>query len=820
MKCKIQYLFLLFLLLNIVARSQNVLIPKLASLASDFTKSIRVDKEKFFVQTNKWYYTAGEDIWLRAYCINALSHQVMRKSKSLFVDVVNDQDSLVSQIMLNNGLLRLDGRITLPSTLPEGYYWLRAYTRDQLNQDPDGIYVQGLYVFDSGNRGTHLPVAEKADPVFNPEDTCKPCVRFYPEGGNVIAGNYNRIAFASFNQGGKQMDVVGYVTDNANIVVAKYSASSSGLGSFSFFADGSMNYTAHTIFGSGKIVNTQLPNPNADGYQLSVTSQTVDSIFFQVSLGDSAYEKFKSSYVLGISRDSLCYAAMGKGMYVFGIAKNSFPGGKASMLLFNDEEKIVSQRDLYIKKSNSPLRIVADRRSYGPRQKVILSVSTNETGNADVSEAILSVAITNDQAGNENTGQKIMDRLKNDNIEFAEKDNTDSEIDSYSSDHWDLIMLTQPFHYLGWQKRNGMSQIRPIWEQSDIEVTNLTGHVTGKKNLPLKNKIVTIISGNSEILETDTTDANGKFHFKLPDNIFDSTALYFQVSNSSGAEMEDSIEVDMMRFPRFSTPVALKKRFSLSNTKQLENFKLYQLDSIAIGDKKGLLKPVTITARKKIPVTYDESKIVSPFSKIIPGDKIGLSPHAIDAALLSVAGVSLMGGLVVIRGGGIPNGAGGIEPLLFVDGSQINLASMREKLLSYLESLDTRNIDFIEVLEGADATVYGPGSDNGVIYLHTLNGGRPIPESEKKGLKLIYAKGYYVAPIFQEPDYDKKEIRNSPYPDHRSTIYWNGNIKTQNRGKSVLQFFTSDAPINYNVFVIAVTSDGNILSANGKIIGE
>jgi hypothetical protein len=820
MNYKIGYLFLLFLLLSIGALSQNVLIPKLGLLASDFTNSIRDDKERVFVQTNKWFYTAGEDIWLRAYCINALSHKVMRKSKSLFVDVVNDRDSLVGQILLNNGLLRLDGRISLPPALPEGYYWLRAYTRRQLKQDHDGIYVQALYVFNSGNRDTHSIVPEKLDSIFNTDDTCSPCIKFYPEGANVIAGNYNKIAFASFNQQGKQMDVVGYVTDNANMVVAKYSTSIPGLGSFSFFADGAMSYTAHTIFGSGKIVHTQLPKPNGYGYQLLFTSQTIDSVFFQVSLGDSTYKKYKVSFVLGISRDSLCYAAMGKDMYTFGIAKNSFPEGKATLLLFNAEQKILSQRDIYIKKSNSALTIAADRTSYGPRQKVNLSVTTNETENLHVSDAILSIAVTNDHAGNENIEQKIMERIKDYNIVFPGKDMTDSEINSYSNDHWDMIMLTQPGNYLGWQKRSGMNYISPPWEQSDSDVTNLTGHVLGKKNLPLRNRIITIVSNNSEILETDTTDTSGKFHFKLPDNIYDSTNLYFEVSNSSGLEMEDSIEVDMMRFPRFSTPVALKKRSSFLRTKQLEDFKLYLLDSFAIGNRKGLLKPVTITARKKIPVTYDESKIVSFFSRIIPGDKIGLSPHAIDAALLSVAGVSLMGGFVIIRGGGIPNGAGGPEPLLFVDGSQIILSSMRVKLLSYLATLNTRNIDFIEVLEGADATVYGPGSDNGVIYVHTLNGGRPIPESEKMGLKLIYVRGYYAAPVFEEPDYDKKEIRNSPYPDHRSTIYWNGNIKTDNSGKVVLQFFTTDAPINYNVFVIGVTADGNILSANSKILGE
>jgi hypothetical protein len=127
MICRIGFVIFLFSLLSSGAFGQDALIPRLDTLALEFIKSIRKeDKEKIFVQTNKEFYAAGEDIWLRAYCLGALSLKVMQQSKSLFVDLVNESDSLVSQVMLNNGLLKLDGRISLPSDLPEGYYWLRA----------------------------------------------------------------------------------------------------------------------------------------------------------------------------------------------------------------------------------------------------------------------------------------------------------------------------------------------------------------------------------------------------------------------------------------------------------------------------------------------------------------------------------------------------------------------------------------------------------------------------------------------------------------------------------------------------------------------
>jgi len=138
----------------------------------------------------------------------------------------------------------------------------------------------------------------------------------------------------------------------------------------------------------------------------------------------------------------------------------------------------------------------------------------------------------------------------------------------------------------------------------------------------------------------------------------------------------------------------------------------------------------------------------------------------------------------------------------------------------YIKSLNPRTIDFIEVLEGADATIYGPGSDAGVIYVHTTNTFRPDPEDEKKGLKIFYSKGYSKGSGFQEPDYDNAEIRNSQYPDQRSTIYWNGNLVTDNSGKVRVEFYTADGSRNYSVIALGFTSGGGFLFANGKIIGK
>ncbi|HLX92559.1 MAG TPA: Plug domain-containing protein [Puia sp.] len=814
-------IFYILLLTNLstLAQGQNLLTTKFHSLIGAFLEKIDSDdREKVIVQTDKSFYFAGEDIWLRAYCVNAFSHKISRNSKTLFVDVVNGRDSLVGQIMLNNALLKLDGKIDLPKVLPEGYYWLRAYTRKQLKHDLLSIFVQPLYVFNPG-MGRSKNIRGATEETFADSfGTKSVTVKFYTEGGSIVAGNDIKITLVAADEYGKPKNVVGYVTDNTNVVVAKYSTGMTGMGTFHFFADGSTRYTAHTIYESGKVLNTVLATPDAYGYQLSLTSQNADSIFMTLSVGDSLYKKNKHSYVLGLSRDSLCYAAVGSDMYSFTIAKRNFPMGKATLIVFDDNERVVSERDLYITKNHFGLAIRPDRQNYGRRQKARLSITNSDQNQSKSRVAFFSIAVTDERAIDEPRMENFSNLINNDDIEFPFKNLKNPDLISYSPDELDLLMLAQPSTYLGWQRPSERNVKNSSAEELDTNFNNLAGRVLGRKKMSLKNKIVTLLYDNSQsILEIDTTDDNGRFHFKLPDNLLDSTRLFFQVADRKGVvEEDDSIAIDSTESPRFNTPATLKEKFWDLKIKNLEKAAFIEYDSAQVG-KGVLLKPITVKAKRKPAVTYDESKRVSNFSRIIPGDQIGLNPNSIAIALLSTPGVSLQGRAVIIHGGGAPNEQGGTEPLLFIDGFQIYLQSIQYTLQEYLSTLNPRNIDFIEVLGGSDATVYGPGSDRGVVFVHTLNGGRLDSQEKQKGLKFFYAKGYFVSPIFQEPQYETEEQKNLPYADKRSTIYWNSNIIPDDRGKATVEFFTNDVPENYYISVLGITTAGIIFAANSKI---
>ena len=115
-------------------------------------------------------------------------------------------------------------------------------------------------------------------------------------------------------------------------------------------------------------------------------------------------------------------------------------------------------------------------------------------------------------------------------------------------------------------------------------------------------------------------------------------------------------------------------------------------------------------------------------------------------------------------------------------------------------------------MKGPEAAAYGMQGAGGVILINTINKRKEITQINSKGLSSIYPKGYVPQSDFPAPDYDKKEIKKSPAPDLRSTIYWNGKAITGTAGKASLGFFTADASTTYTIKVIAVTLNGFVFS--------
>ncbi len=85
-------------------------------------------QEKVHLHTDKPYYSIGDSIWLKAYVVNADDNRLSGLSKILYVDLINEKDSIKKslRLALTSGLGI--GDFVLSDSLSEGNYRLRAYT--------------------------------------------------------------------------------------------------------------------------------------------------------------------------------------------------------------------------------------------------------------------------------------------------------------------------------------------------------------------------------------------------------------------------------------------------------------------------------------------------------------------------------------------------------------------------------------------------------------------------------------------------------------------------------------------------------------------
>lgn len=85
-------------------------------------------QEKVHLHMDKPYYAIGDNIWFKAYVVNAELNELSALSKILYVDLINDKDSVKQSLKLPLTLGLAWGDFTLADSLKEGNYRIRAYT--------------------------------------------------------------------------------------------------------------------------------------------------------------------------------------------------------------------------------------------------------------------------------------------------------------------------------------------------------------------------------------------------------------------------------------------------------------------------------------------------------------------------------------------------------------------------------------------------------------------------------------------------------------------------------------------------------------------
>jgi hypothetical protein len=148
-----------------------------------------------------------------------------------------------------------------------------------------------------------------------------------------------------------------------------------------------------------------------------------------------------------------------------------------------------------------------------------------------------------------------------------------------------------------------------------------------------------------------------------------------------------------------------------------------------------------------------------------------------------------------------------LSPRLLIDGVIIKDPSM-------IADLDPEIVEKIDVIK--EKYVVADYLFSGIVNAITKSGDFscvPLPDYM---IRLPYR---VIDPLksFYAPDYSSEEMKESPVPDFRNTLYWNPSVSPDNGRKIRIEFWTSDVVSDYEINIQGITLEGKPISAKKLI---
>ena len=166
-----------------------------------------LSEELIYFQTDKGIYETGEDLWFKSYVFDRGNLTLSDRSRTLFVEMLDDKDSIVWQekYPIQSGIS--EGHVYLDKNLRPGDYRIHAYTKCSFTADTLKPYHPRVIriVKNITDKG-HAKDSETERKVSR--------LSFFPEGGSLIDGVAAKVTFKGTDKKGMPADVKGELREN------------------------------------------------------------------------------------------------------------------------------------------------------------------------------------------------------------------------------------------------------------------------------------------------------------------------------------------------------------------------------------------------------------------------------------------------------------------------------------------------------------------------------------------------------------------------------------------------------------------------------
>lgn len=638
---------------------------------------VGLPQEKVYLHLDNTCYFLGDTLWYKGYVMRSDRGTLTDLSKILYVELLTPDGYSVERQQLEMEDGTAHGMFVLKDTLYAGYYELRAYTRWMLNfgqceyphvrisedlfyskkmakeffRDYEKLYSRVFPVYDKPGEAGDFVKDMTLRPMrryYKTPKKKKPEVdlRFYPEGGNLVAGTACRVALELNGEDGQHLGGMELsVRDKDGKVAAVCRTDERGRTTFRLpDVSEDADYRA-TFTYKGYGYEEELPEVEKEGCALAVTvgDSVVEAVVQAVGVDNPIAVHVMSG---GVSRfyrplpvsllssggvDVADGAASGCRTCRMAIPLDSLPTGVNQLTVFDGKGRIYADRLFFVNHHDydAPrLAVSGICQSYEPFDSITLHLQL-----ADPADSLSSLSLAvRDRETEEDTydnGTILTEMLLASEIKgFVENPGYYFESDdSLRRQALDRLMMVQGWRRYKWREMADVERFAPAWLPEKFQTIGGCVNRSERQNIDFKKisnlkkevNVWAMFTQGPETFELKQQTKDGSFYMPMPKIYGDCMmflsaaklkkgAGYIRKMRQKGFTDEEAwpdyyVKLDLFH-PHFAHPYSFYQDMS---PRDLEPFA--HEDSLVRGSFEGRVLPsVTVRTRRNGLRRYDPAK--------------------------------------------------------------------------------------------------------------------------------------------------------------------------------------------------------------------
>ncbi|MFM9837390.1 MAG: hypothetical protein ACKVOQ_03945 [Cyclobacteriaceae bacterium] len=738
-------------------------------------------QEKIYAHLDRPSYLTGETVWFKIYLTDASSHLPSDVSKVAYIDFVDRTNTSVLQakVEMKNGFG--SGSLYLPATLNSGNYIVRAYTHWMKNSSAEFYFHKTISIINTFR-------APEGDTQTN---TATHDAQFFPEGGNLLAGVKNNVAFRVIDANAMGIDFDGAVFNEQNDTISKFTPYKFGIGRFNFIPKENQRYHAVIRDRAGKTLAFQLPPVLSNGYSMEVADNGSSQIKIKVNalLPDST--AIKGAYLLIHSRNVVVHASfrmLANGSTTFSVNTRDLKDGISHITIFDASKNPVGER-LYFKQpmNNLTLTIRPDQIQYGTRKPV--KVDLTSTVKEAAIESNLSISVFKIDSISTFTGNiKNYFWLTSDLKGTIESPAFYFQSTPEAKEAIDNLMLTHGWRRFEWNgvmnSKKKIANFIPEYRGHIIQGTVVSKDGSAASGI----KAYLSTPGKAVRFYPSQSNEKGDVLFEIQ-NLNGYSKIYVQTNPKI-----DSLHKVTIKLP-FSTQFAVRP---------IPAFKLFPSLKDALIERSIAMQVQDVyftNEDEKVKTKIDTTSFFGKADETYLLDAFTRFPVMEEVMREYVKGIFVRKRkdefhFIVLDN--VRKDAFRDTPLMLLDGVPI----FDEDEIMSINPLKVKKIEVM-----TKKWYLGSMNFSGIVSLSTYEGDLGGFQLNPKGVTLNY-EGLQAQREFYSPKYETQKQRESRLPDQRYLLFWNPTIDIGKDGHQLLEFYTSDVQGEYKIIVEGMTKNG------------